>query len=121
MNKFGVRKARALCREWQARLSLQDWSVSVHVVRATEMSRADNDGECDYVLARKKATIWLRSPLDRHDSAEVDMEADLVHELLHIPFGPFFVHEEDDRHINLAQEQCIDSIAEALVRAKRGL
>lgn len=115
---FGIRKARQLCKEWQAILGLQDWKVTVHVVRRSEM-QGENEGECQYVLPRKRATIWLCDAVDRHDSEDVDMEADLVHELLHIPFGPFFCHEEQDRHINLCQEQCIDMLADALVRLKR--
>lgn len=95
---------------WQERLRLQDWQVSIKVVRAMEIS--GNWGEVEKWPLRKQALIQLTAEADRlktHPFYE-PIEQTLVHELLHLHTAPFDLPEDDPR-----EEHMIHALASALV------
>lgn len=108
------------CAEWQKRLRLQDWIVKPMIARARELESNNCGGECEWNLRLKTAVIRILSAVDYPDNLifEQDMEQTLVHELLHLHFAPLFASTED-KSIECAQEQAIESIAGALVQLKR--
>lgn len=115
------------CLYWQERLRLRDWDVVVEVVRAARLQAPGAgflDGGCDWTLANKTAYIRILDPVDYPESAfePQDMEQTLVHELLHLHFGPFFgelVTSETQDLTQIAKETAIEMIARALVQVAR--
>lgn len=80
----------------------------------------DSLGTCQWNDSRKLATIKIRLPecIGDDPPCNKDIEATLVHELLHIHFCA--VQPRDRGPLNDAFEAAIDLTAEALVAAKRG-
>lgn len=115
-------EAQALCLEWQKILRLSDWDVRVRVRRkdTIELQGDDIQGRCYWTVTRREATIILLDPVDFPPSCTFpqDMEATLVHELLHLHgagFDEFKVGDAQDR----ALEQMIHATSYALVELKR--
>lgn len=109
---------------WQKQLRVQDWNITVTVVRKSEVEGGYAEVETSY--AYRSAKIRLVDPVDFEDSdgeRERDMEDSLVHELLHIVLKDCRIHSKDD-HGNLtntgvAEERAIDALAGALVALHR--
>jgi hypothetical protein len=108
------------CEQWQKVLRLQDWVIKAGIYRERDMHLGKCCGECEWNLKTKIATIRILDPIDYPDNLimDQDMEKTLVHELLHLHFGPLYA-DTDDTSINDAQEQAIDCIANALVNISR--
>lgn len=108
-----------LCAEWQKRLRLTDWRVSIKYTRASE-GLGENEGRCTWNLHRKEACIEVLDPVDHptNKAFPCDTEVTVVHELVHLHFAPFDAEEESAESV--AQEQAIECIAQALVEAERG-
>lgn len=106
----------ALCVEWQKILRLQDWNIIVKIVRERGMNKPDREGEITIFHKAKEANIRLLDPVDYPPTCTQpqDMEAVLVHELLHIQFE-FCIDDED----NTAMEIAVELTAQALVNLKR--
>ena len=108
---------KTLLTEWQKRLRLQDWDIFVKTARQVEM-QCGGQGECEWVLKRKEATIVLVDPIDYPpELVDQDMEETLVHELLHLHF--VILQPKDGTAEDTALEQAIVCIAGALVKLKR--
>ena len=107
-----------LCREWQERLGLQDWRIHIEILRERDFSKSNRGAEINIVLSNKSANIHMLDPVDYIDCwFEQDQEKDLVHELGHIIFDPFY--QTEDGLVKTFQEQAIDTFAKALVNLKR--
>ncbi|MEH2384915.1 MAG: hypothetical protein V7K14_03790 [Nostoc sp.] len=104
------------CQEWQQRLGLLDWDVSVKIVSSEEIEE-DAEGRVTWVINKKTADIKLIKPEGHPFDAlrPYDMEETLVHELLHLHFAPFNI---DTGLKAISQEQAINAIAKALVSPK---
>jgi hypothetical protein len=105
-------------REWQQALRLQDWRLKIEVKREKDMECEACHGLCSYSPALKSGTITVRDSIDFQDGAGYpeDVEATIVHELLHLHFSPFYVNKG---LVNTFQEQAIEVIAQSLVGLKR--
>lgn len=59
------------------------------------------NGECEWQLKTKIATIRILDPIDYPENLiiEQDMEKTLVHELLHLHFAPLYA-DTDDKSID---------------------
>lgn len=112
---------QALCLDWQRRLRLQDWRVTVSFAVPGQMSQTYHHGECATCAPRKLARIKVLRP-DCHPGDEFeapyDMEAILVHELLHLHTNGMNIAPSSAEDV--AMEQMVDLVAEALVALKRG-
>ena len=114
---FTEKQLRQKCAEWQKRLRLQDWGIFVKTARQAEM-QCGGQGECEWVLKRKEATIVLVDPIDYPlELVDQDMEETLVHELLHLHF--VILQPKDGTAEDTALEQAIVCIAGALVSGRR--
>lgn len=109
---------RNLCRWWQEVLGLSDWYIKVNIKRAYDMPR-DFQGECSWTFARREAVIKIldSSDYDPDFAFPQDMELTLVHELLHVRYGP--AAEPEDTATKWLYEQATEDIARALVALKR--
>jgi hypothetical protein len=112
------RQVQAWLAEWQKALRLQDWLLRIEIKREKDMESEGCHGTCHYSPALKNATIVLRDSIDFRDGAGYpeDLEATIVHELLHLHFAPFYITKG---LVNTFQEQAIEVIAHSLVGLKR--
>jgi hypothetical protein len=106
-----------LLKQWQVRLRLQDWAVTLDLSRGLE-----SFGQAATNAALKEATIVLRDPRtipEQEWAGCTDTEVTLVHELLHL-----FTASFDGKLKQLEMmgvENMVELTAQALVAAKRGL
>jgi hypothetical protein len=83
---FTLEELQGLCLYWQERLGLSHWQIGLRIVRERDMPRQECDGNNEFDISNEHALISLLDPCDYPDTPfKPDMEATLVHELLHIP------------------------------------
>jgi len=107
---------------WQGRLGLQDWKISVEVVRASEL-KPHTLGNVHWDRDRKTAVIRVLDPVDYHLPApEVlpDIEFTVVHELLHLELAPALAPLQRNDADRREEEHAVNQIAAALLRLDRG-
>ena len=91
-----------LCKTWQRRLRLLDWHVTVRIASAEEMG--DEVGHIEY----DDEEIWATIRLLDHP----EIEATLVHELLHLRLDKWPVEYHDHE-----KEKAINLLAACFMRA----
>lgn len=109
---------RRLCREWQKRLRLQDWKVNARLGRWEVM---ECDGRIRAALPLKCADMMILDPKDsaaRNSPWEYDLEATVIHELLHLHIETFAPRDQESPEYR-DMEQAVELIAQALVALKR--
>lgn len=77
-------------KSWQKRLGLDDWSVTLQVVRQSEID-PNAWGSSHWDARAKTATIQVLDPRDynlKGADLRLDMECTIVHELVHIQVSP---------------------------------
>jgi hypothetical protein len=104
----------ALCAEWQKRLRIQDWIITLVVNYDSSTC-----GSCTTCKSRKLATITVAHPDCNTHENDKDYEATLVHELLHVHAAGFDGLLEEDSAERMAYEQMIDLVSYALVKGRR--
>lgn len=122
-----LQQAREYLSYWQRELRLDHWDIEFRFSQRDELG--DAAGRCAtrryngaiIVLLAKDGMI---PEYDRH--FRNDMEVRMVHELLHIKESlwrdnPKLNVMDDDEWIRRVHEECLDAVAEALVRARRGI
>lgn len=108
-----------LLKEWQERLSLNDWVIVLNDdCPVCDFNIPNCAGECEWDLVHKSAVIRLISESEYGERIlPFDKEKTLVHELLHCKFAMIDDSGNDivDRYIH----QLIEDLAKSLVNAKR--
>lgn len=102
--------------DWQRRLRLQDWDINVEIVPAHVLTLKGGDNwyaDISLHSEKRKAFIRMADPKTR----KYDWELALVHEMLHIFFGPF--GSEDGSPEHMAEEQAVHAVSTALVTLYR--
>jgi hypothetical protein len=77
-------------KSWQKRLGLDDWTMTLQVVRQSEIN-PNAWGAAHWDVHAKTATIQVLDPRDynlKGDNMRLDMECTIVHELVHIQVAP---------------------------------
>lgn len=77
-------------RGWQKRLGLDDWNMTLKVVRQSDID-PNAWGSAHWDLRAKTATIQVLDPRDynlKGADLRLDMECTIVHELVHIQIAP---------------------------------
>jgi membrane protein required for beta-lactamase induction len=108
--------------QWQKRLNLEDWKISVAMARTTEL-RPRTLGNIHWDLAKKTAVIHVLDPADYHMALHAmldDMEFTVVHELLHLGFAPVLADLQRTEANRREEEHTVNHMAEALLRLERG-
>lgn len=115
---------RAYCASWQELLGLRDWNVTVRLVRASEyQGSVTKGGDVRWSHEKRAALIRITAAEDYSNQADKDlempqdMEATLVHELLHLHTVGFTEKAAD--HEIVAEEQMVNAVARALVSLSR--
>jgi hypothetical protein len=102
---------------WQKRLNLQDWDISLRLVRATEL-KPKTLGNVHWDLNLHSATIAVLAPADYklpYPELLQDMEFTIVHELIHLQLASLPRSEASRR----AEEHAVNRIADALLKLDR--
>ena len=117
-------KLRGLARDWQKRLRLRDWDLTIAYDRSPEFLALGCEGMCQMIPPLKTARITILHPADYHPDlrGDIDLEQVVCHELihLHLIFAP--ADDSEDGYMSpgtIAMEQATELIAQALVDAKR--
>jgi len=98
-------------KTWQKRLSLEDWTLSLQVVRQTALDR-HTWGNAEWDPATRSGVIRVLDPRDynlKGRDLNLDMECTIVHELVHIQVSPFEIAEDG------AREEVVNKIMTALL------
>lgn len=108
-------------QEWQERLGLTDWAISLHDCMPTgEMIDEGVDGCTEFQEVNKTARIEILDPDEYGDRVvPFDYERILVHELLHLKLCLISETGGEDPLQERVAHQLIDDLARALVDAKR--
>jgi hypothetical protein len=89
MNPLEIRLIDQL-KSWQKRLGLDDWNMTLQVVRQSEID-PNSWGSSHWDVRAKTATIQVLDPRDynlKGADLRLDMECTIVHELVHIQVAP---------------------------------
>lgn len=102
-----------LCALWQKRLRLQDWRVTVQLVRKYVLP--DCHAEIESHSRTKIAKMKIVAPGDRDPewADETELEWSLVHELMHL-YCPDYSPSDDE---DVEFETMLNLVSEALVTA----
>ena len=98
-------------RSWQKRLGLENWSLSVQVVRKSALDR-NTWGNAEWDADSKTGVINVLDPQDynlKGTELRRDMECTIVHELVHIQVSPL------DSGNPEAHEEIVNRIMNALL------
>jgi hypothetical protein len=110
MNPLEIRLVDQM-HSWQKRLGLDDWTMSLQVVRQSEID-PNAWGSSHWDAKTKTATIQVLDPRDynlKGSDLRLDMECTIVHELVHIQVSPLV---STDAH---AVEDVVNKIMVALL------
>jgi hypothetical protein len=98
-------------KSWQKRLGLDDWNMTLQVVRQSEID-PNAWGSSHWDVRAKTATIQVLDPRDynlKGADLRLDMECTIVHELVHIQVSPL------DAPDNQVREDVVNKIMVALM------
>ena len=110
MNTLETRLDRQM-KFWQRRLGLDEWNLSVRLVRQSELD-PNTWGGAQWDPEVKTGTISVLDPRDYNlhgGELKLDMECTIVHELVHIQVSPLDARDEQIR------EEVVNRIMSALM------
>jgi hypothetical protein len=110
MNPMEARLDRQM-KFWQKRLGLVDWSLTVRLVRQSEID-PNSWGMAAWDPDSKTGTISVLDPRDYNlhgGELKLDMQCTIVHELVHIQVSPLDARDEAIR------EEVVNKIMSALM------
>jgi len=114
---------RSRLGQWQQRLQLQDWKISLEVVPVSAL-RPGTLGNIHWDADKQTAMIRVLSPSDYtspFSAAVKDMEFTVVHELIHLELSSLtrdFKNRSEDSFSK--EEQAVNQMAEALLQLDPG-
>jgi len=106
---------------WQKRLSLQDWNISLLVVRASEL-KPKTLGNIHWDADKKTAVIRVLDPADyKLPFSEMlqDLEFTVVHELIHLELSPVLSPLQRNDANRREEEHAVNHMADALLKLDR--
>lgn len=108
-----------LLKEWQKRLSMQDWRITLKTGCSPDEMKIDESSGCvAWSESTKTAFIQILDPIYYGERVtDFDFEQTLVHELLHLKFCLFYDEDGDLRE--RVVHMVLDDLSRALVDAKR--
>jgi hypothetical protein len=125
-----LQQAQEYLAYWRPQLRLDHIDIEIIIMRPEEKEHSVL-ADCRQNPPYHTQKIKIRNPLDRTQSDSVafrrDLEVCVVHELLHTKEIPWRDHPKvnevlgKNEWLNQLHEDSLDAIAEALVRARRGI
>lgn len=123
--------AKEYLNHWQRELRLDHLDFTLGMFRPEEKVSSGVMAQCNEAPSYHHQKIQIRNPSDRTEQDKTqfrrDLEVCIVHELLHTKEIPWRDHPstkkvlDEDDWLRQLHEDSLDAIAEALVRARRGL
>jgi hypothetical protein len=110
MNPIESRLERQM-KFWQKRMRLEDWSLSLRLVRQRELD-SNSWGSAEWDPDLRTGVISVLDPRDynlKGGELRLDMECTIVHELVHIQISPLAARNEHVR------EEVVNRIMGALM------
>ena len=107
--------------KWQKRLHLQDWKISLAIVRTAEL-KPKTLGNIHWDGEKKTAVIRVLDPADYKLTAQAmldDMEFTVVHELIHLELSPVLTPLQRNDANRLEEEYTVNHMAQALLDLDR--
>ncbi len=107
---------------WQKRLNLEDWNVSVAIVRSSEL-KPKTLGNIHWDTDKKTAIIRVLDPAEyQMPFREMldDMEFTVVHELIHLELAPVLSQFSRNEANRREEEHAVNHMADALLKLQRG-
>lgn len=107
--------------EWQNRLNLRDWKITVMVVRASDL-KPKTLGNIHWDGEKKTAVIRVLDPMDYKlkDRAMLnDIEFTVVHELIHLELSPVLSPLQRNEANRIEEEHAVNHMAQALLDLDR--
>ncbi len=107
--------------EWQKRLNLTDWKISVMVVRSSDL-KPRTLGNIHWDTERKTAIIRVLDPADyklKERAMLDDMEFTVVHELIHLELSPVLSPLQRNDANRMEEEHAVNHMAQALLDLER--
>ncbi len=104
---------------WQERLKLRDWHITIRFATYADMDNGDAQGLCQCDEEQRQARIRILHP-DHYPSDSwlpQDIEATVVHELLHVLLEPF--GWPASRRGQIGAEQALNALSSTLVSLAR--
>lgn len=118
-------QAAQYLREWQSRLSLDDWIITVHLLHNGPILAPDWGSSSNW---RAIHVADIRIPMPEPDQLNsfperYCQELILVHELMHIRLPGYRVDPstQEGHYYEAEQHATLELIAKALIKAKYGL
>lgn len=96
---------------WQKRLGLEDWNLSLQIVRQASLDK-HTWGNAEWDPDTRSGKIRVLDPRDynlKGKELNQDMECTIVHELVHIQVSPL------DAHDDVTREEVVNKIMTALL------
>ena len=114
---------RNMLPAWKDLLGLGHWDIRARFASMKELG--SSQARVIFSLPWEKATVLVLRPEDYSsppcsEEATQDVEQSIVHELLHIVFGPIMEDSDGDTMRDTLVEQALDRVARVLVSLKRG-
>jgi hypothetical protein len=114
--------AREKLSVWQKRLNLQDWDITLEVVRSFRLN-AKTMGNIRWDPEKKTAVIRVLDPADYrlpfHEMLD-DMEFTVVHELIHLEIAPVLSHFTRSDADCSKEEHAVNHMTDALLHLDGG-
>lgn len=111
------RQVTRLVKEWQKTLHLVDWQIILEFKTIEQLP--EQLALVAITSERKVARIFLRWPHKDNHGQEDNVEATIIHELLHCHFDALLpVNIEKKKHQMILLEQAIDLVASACYTLK---
>ena len=109
-----------LCKEWQKRIRLQDWEISIKFVKWHDLEE-NQRGNIGWEVKKKIAAIRIMAEdqFPPECSEPCDIEKTVVHELLHLHTITWNGDDADSAKCRSEEEQCVHILSCALVDLKR--
>jgi len=108
--------------QWQKRLNLKDWNITVQVSRASEL-KPKTLGNIHWDMVKKTAVIRVLDPADYKmpfNAMLEDIEFTVVHELVHLDLAPVLADLQRNDANRREEEYAVNHMTEALLKLDRG-
>jgi hypothetical protein len=116
MRTITIEEAEQRLRQWQRICRMQDWQISVKIIRSEELDNPNTTcGQVDMWINSKLAQIAIQDPIDHFEDkhSPYDMESSLAHEFAHILCWSWEQRCKNDIE-DKVREQSMDNIAAGL-------
>jgi len=116
-------QANSYLKEWQSRLFLDDWIITIDFADYRDMPEVGDAGYCNAQYTNKCAVITIcNSDGAKGGIAKFCQERVLIHELLHCKIEISYISDSYDSKIrSQLQHQQIEMMAKSLIMAKYGI